>query len=136
MLARLLAPSAAPAADAASRVAARVLNALFAAAPSSPPLPPLPASGGEIDPSDKGHEGAGQFSGEAFCFSGSVLQGAGAAQHEHGQGGWCRLQPGGDAPGPRGWFAAAALPDGSMVVHGGMNDANERLSDLYRLCLH
>lgn len=102
----------------------------------------LLAFGGEIDPSDKGHEGAGQFSGETFCYDvaggsgGSVQQGCGGHGHGAHSRGWCKLAPGGEGPGPRGWFATATLPDGSMVVHGGINDGNDRLADMYRLDMH
>lgn len=81
------------------------------------------AFGGEIDPSDKGHAGAGDFTDEAFCL--------------HAGHGWHKLEAGGTRkPCPRGWFASAALPDGRMVVHGGLDNANERLGDMFALSLH
>lgn len=97
------------------------------------------AFGGEVDPSDKGHDGAGDFTDSLVCFDPAA-------------GGWHQLQlqagasaekplgdedggSGGDKPCARGWFAVAAAPGGSggMFVSGGLDTSNERLGDLYVL---
>ncbi|BDA51022.1 Nitrile-specifier protein 5 [Coccomyxa sp. Obi] len=80
--------------------------------------------GGEVDPSDKGHAGAGQFSSETYCLDTAK-----------GAAGWHKLETSGTAPTPRGWFAATAVP-GGMLVHGGNSPSNERLDDMYILNLH
>ena len=78
--------------------------------------------GGEVDPSDLGHSGAGQFSDQTFCLDPSALT-------------WHGVAAGGEAPGPRGWAASAAAPAG-LVVSGGIDEANARLGDLYLLDMH
>lgn len=90
----------------------------------------LVAFGGEVDPSDKGHEGAGQFAGDVLlCDPSEPLQ-------------WSRVPvSGAQAPCPRGWYASAGpLPAGApggmaggVVVHGGLNVDNERLDDMFVL---
>ncbi|KXZ44732.1 hypothetical protein GPECTOR_63g57 [Gonium pectorale] len=82
------------------------------------------AYGGEVDPSAKGHDGAGDF-----CASLMAYGGAGAE-------GWRSLDAGGESPGPRGWFAAATTPDGRFIVHGGLDKNNERLGDMFVLDVH
>eukprot|EP00877_Chromochloris_zofingiensis_P006588 jgi/Chrzof1/2182/Cz11g05080.t1 len=79
--------------------------------------------GGEVDPSDKGHAGAGHFSSETFCLDVDKRK-------------WHKLDDSGsDAPTARGWFASTNV-GGNLVVHGGINEANERLADMYMLQLH
>eukprot|EP00884_Botryococcus_braunii_P016719 jgi/Botrbrau1/3730/Bobra.0363s0015.1 len=76
---------------------------------------------GEVDPSDKGHEGAGKYVSDTCVLDlGDVEQG------------WRTLAPTGDAPEPRGWFAAAPV-GGSLYVHGGIAESGKRLQTLYRL---
>ena len=77
--------------------------------------------GGEVDPSDAGHEGAGQFT---------------AALHRLDMcaRAWERVDAAGEPPCPRGWMAAAACGEG-VLVSAGLNDANERLGDLHLLRL-
>ncbi|XP_013384298.1 nitrile-specifier protein 5 [Lingula anatina] len=81
----------------------------------------LIAFGGEVDPSDQGHEGAGEFSNETFVFN-----------TQNPTEGWTKVSVKGQVPPPRGWFAAAGLPNG-MLVFGGNSPSNARLADLYRL---
>lgn len=50
--------------------------------------------------------------------------------------GWHALNPEGEKPAPRGWFASSAAGDGALLIHGGNSDTNERLSDMYLLQLH
>lgn len=52
--------------------------------------------------------------------------------------GWHKVQAEaeGPGPGPRGWFAAACLPSGDLVVHGGLDVNNERLGDIHVLRVH
>ncbi len=86
--------------------------------------------GGEVDPSAKGHDGAGDF-----C---STLL------HYRAGAGWKLLEAAragtgaGEGPGPRGWFACDTLRGtrGSavgLVLHGGLDGNNERLGDMYVL---
>lgn len=80
--------------------------------------------GGEVDPSDLGHLGAGKFSGELFALDTETLV-------------WKRLEDGAssaDHPGPRGWCAfAAGKRDGKegLLVYGGNSDSNDRLGDIF-----
>lgn len=80
--------------------------------------------GGEIDPSDQGHLGAGKFSGELF-----------ALDTETGK--WKRWEDsadGGHHPGPRGWCAFSATrreEEDGLLVYGGNSTTNERLNDIY-----
>ncbi|KAJ1287882.1 hypothetical protein BS78_02G044700 [Paspalum vaginatum] len=80
--------------------------------------------GGEVDPSDLGHLGAGKFSREAFSLDTET-------------GAWTRLDDGAEAehhPGPRGWCAfAAGEKDGrqGLLVYGGNSPTNDRLDDIY-----
>ncbi|GJP53825.1 hypothetical protein CLOM_g12958 [Closterium sp. NIES-68] len=92
--------------------------------------------GGEVDPSDQGHLGAGKFSSDLFLLD--------VAERK-----WLRpaslVSSGGD-PGARGWFPVAPLSaaDGAaegsqgfagMVVYGGNSESNDRLDDVYVLNL-
>lgn len=109
----------------------------------------------QVSPSDKGHAGAGNFTSALHCLtpqttpSSQSKPAAGPQQVQavpHASGGegigddisvWHALKASGDAPGPRGWFAAAVVPDGGdLLVHGGLGADNERLGDMYRLCMH
>ena len=80
--------------------------------------------GGEVDPSAKGHEGAGGFSNDCQFFSGKTGKFLGSNS---------------DAPKPlqRGWTSAAVLADANrMVVFGGLSGDDEspvRLNDLWVL---
>ena len=81
--------------------------------------------GGEIDPSDLGHAGAGQFDDTCFCLDIERRQ-------------WDVFEVksnDGDLPGPRGWAASCWVPNG-LVLHGGINEDNVRLGDLYMLDVH
>ncbi|KAI3848752.1 hypothetical protein MKW98_012463 [Papaver atlanticum] len=80
--------------------------------------------GGEVDPSDLGHMGAGQFAGDGYVL-------------ETEKGVWKRLGDGaadGDHPGPRGWcaFADGRLggKDG-LLVYGGNSPSIDRLDDIF-----
>lgn len=78
--------------------------------------------GGEVDPSDLGHLGAGAFASDVFSLDVEGLV-------------WTKLKPevkDGNHPGARGWYAAAAFGD-SMLVYGGNSDTNDRLDDMYLL---
>lgn len=79
--------------------------------------------GGEVDPSDLGHLGAGKFSAEAFVLDTET-------------GAWARLDDAGSGhhPGPRGWCAfSAGTLDGrrGMLVYGGNSPTNDRLGDMF-----
>lgn len=80
--------------------------------------------GGEIDPSDLGHLGAGKFSSEVFAFDTETRI-------------WKRwedLADEGHHPGPRGWCAfSAAQREGKdgLLVYGGNSPTNDRLNDIF-----
>lgn len=80
--------------------------------------------GGEIDPSDLGHMGAGKFSGEVYALDTQTLK-------------WKRLDDGADSdghPGPRGWCAFAGARRGGregLLVYGGNSPSNDRLGDIF-----
>ena len=79
---------------------------------------------GERDPSSLGHAGAGKMLSDAWAFD------------IHG-GQWQKVEAAGDAPEGRGWFDADVLEvEGEnhvAVVHGGLNEGNERLGDVWKL---
>ncbi|KAJ6674542.1 KELCH REPEAT PROTEIN [Salix viminalis] len=81
-------------------------------------------SGGEVDPSDLGHLGAGKFASEAYALDTETLI-------------WKRLNDGlgsDDHPGPRGWCAfAGGCLDGNqgLFVYGGNSPSNDRLDDIF-----
>lgn len=78
--------------------------------------------GGEIDPSDLGHLGAGRFAGEVYGLDTETC-------------GWIKVSDGGgENPGPRGWCAfSAAEIDGEkgLFVYGGNSPTNDRLDDIF-----
>jgi N-acetylneuraminic acid mutarotase len=82
--------------------------------------------GGEVEASDQGHAGAGQFSNDLYCFD---------AQKQS----WHNLQPtnGNDddikCPESRGWMAATSIPGRGVIIHGGVAESNDRLGDLWLL---
>ncbi|KAK9152392.1 hypothetical protein Syun_010701 [Stephania yunnanensis] len=81
--------------------------------------------GGEVDPSDQGHMGAGKFSGDVYVLDAET-------------GVWGRCEDGrsedGEHPGPRGWCAYGnGRLDGKegLVVYGGNSPSNDRLDDMW-----
>ncbi|XP_051136699.1 nitrile-specifier protein 5 [Andrographis paniculata] len=80
--------------------------------------------GGEIDPSDLGHMGAGKFSGEIYALDVETLD-------------WTRWgdeSESGHHPGPRGWCAFGAVRRGGregLLVYGGNSPSNDRLGDIF-----
>jgi hypothetical protein len=80
--------------------------------------------GGEVDPSDQGHMGAGAFSSDVWVFD--TLQMV-----------WSRpnvvMEEGSD-PGARGWYAFSTF-ENSLLVYGGNSDSNDRLDDIFLLSL-
>lgn len=80
--------------------------------------------GGEVDPSDLGHMGAGKFAQEVYTLSTETLE-------------WKRWDDGlelGQHPGPRGWCAySGGLLDGKegLLVYGGNSPSNDRLGDIF-----
>ena len=80
--------------------------------------------GGERDPSSLGHERAGKMSGDAWAW-------------DLGSQTWNRVETDGDCPCARGWFAADVVSgsDGkdAMVLHGGLDEQNQRLGDVWLL---
>jgi hypothetical protein len=91
--------------------------------------------GGEVAPSDKGHAGAGNFTGAAYCLAPAQSARGGADDS-----GWHELgavSHSSDGPGPRGWFACTGVgPAGDLLVHGGLGADNQRLGDMWLLQLH
>lgn len=80
--------------------------------------------GGEIDPSSKGHEGAGDFAGDVLVFDG-----ASGKRLE-------KVKVEGDRPKPRGWGSACAVGKNKFLIYGGLsgNDASPlRLGDTWIL---
>ncbi|KQK07894.1 nitrile-specifier protein 5 [Brachypodium distachyon] len=86
--------------------------------------------GGEVDPSDLGHLGAGKFSAEAFALDTETGIWARLREEEEDDEGGAERQH----PGPRGWcaFSAGEL-DGraGMLVYGGNSPSNDRLGDMF-----
>lgn len=75
---------------------------------------------GEVDPSDQGHEGAGNFSNGAFILDTTNPQD------------WIRVTAQGDVPEPRGWFSAAFSDfDRRLYMFGGNSETNARLNDTH-----
>lgn len=80
--------------------------------------------GGEVDPSDLGHLGAGKFAQEVYALDSDTHV-------------WERLKEEADAgehPGPRGWCAfSAGTMDGKdgLLVFGGNSPTNDRLGDIF-----
>lgn len=78
--------------------------------------------GGEIDPSDLGHLGAGKFSGEVYALDTQTLV-------------WKKCDDGSEQhPGPRGWCAFAGMKRGDhdeLLVYGGNSPSNDRLDDIF-----
>ena len=82
--------------------------------------------GGEVNPSDKGHEGAGSFARDVLVVD---VSGAGEAVVVHSA-----TMP--EAFEPRGWSCAAPTPDGGVVLFGGLSGddaAPRRLDDTWVL---
>ena len=77
---------------------------------------------GEVDPSDKGHAGAGHFSNECYAWKTSEKEKK-----------WQKLGLADDVvPEPRGWFPAAVVArDKNVLIFGGNSLTNERLNDTY-----
>ena len=80
--------------------------------------------GGEVDPSDLGHLGAGKFTGDAYALNTETLT-------------WKKLDDGpglDNHPGPRGWCAfASGCLNGKpgLLVYGGNSPSNDRLDDIF-----
>jgi hypothetical protein len=80
--------------------------------------------GGEVEPTDLGHDAAGSYCNELWAFD-TAKPGEGWQGVDGVAGG---------PPPPRGWMQAAALPDGrGLAVHGGNAPDNSRLGDLWLL---
>ena len=81
---------------------------------------------GEHDPSSLGHAGAGKMLSDVWVYDIS-------------EDWWTKLEPNGSEgrPDPRGWFDADVVKadegNDSVVVHGGLGEDNERLTDIWRL---
>ncbi|KAG6541331.1 hypothetical protein Mapa_017273 [Marchantia paleacea] len=80
--------------------------------------------GGEVDPSDQGHLGAGAFSSEVYVLNTEdrVWSKPDVTIEE------------GNNPGARGWYAFSSYGN-SLLVYGGNSDSNDRLDDMFVLTL-
>ena len=82
--------------------------------------------GGEVRPSERKHEGAGDFEGDVFCINindGSLSHCLNQAQH---------------APLPRGWTSMAPLDESNILMFGGLSGTDEnpqRLGDTWIITL-
>jgi hypothetical protein len=77
--------------------------------------------GGEVDPSDMGHAGAGEFSADTFSLD--------IEKNHH----LSTITATGHQPCPRGWMASTSLGTRGLVISGGVDNSNARLGDLYIL---
>jgi hypothetical protein len=81
---------------------------------------------GEHDPSSLGHAGAGKMLSDVWIYDISEKW-------------WTQLHPEGSdgVPDPRGWFDAdvvkAESGNDSIIIHGGLGENNERLTDVWQL---
>lgn len=81
---------------------------------------------GEHDPSSLGHAGAGKMLSDVWAY-------------DITEDWWTKLEPSGSDgfPDPRGWFDADVVKsdegNDSVLVHGGLGEDNERLTDMWRL---
>ncbi|KAL4967019.1 Kelch repeat protein [Aspergillus stella-maris] len=82
--------------------------------------PSLVTMFGEHDPSSLGHQGAGKMLSDVWVFDIDSKA-------------WTKAETEGDTPPPRGWFDADVTEAGSIVVHGGLAESNERLGDIWLL---
>ncbi|KAG0450207.1 hypothetical protein HPP92_027049 [Vanilla planifolia] len=80
--------------------------------------------GGEIDPSDLGHLGAGRFARDIYALDTQACV-------------WIKVSAEGDHPGPRGWCAFSGLEmdedHKGLFVYGGNSPTNDRLDDMFYL---
>lgn len=79
------------------------------------------AFGGEVEPSDLGHAGAGSYVDEVF-----------ALNCDKPSEGWEKLTVGGQPPAPRAWLAGTPFA-GGFAVYGGNGPDNVRFGDMYIL---
>jgi hypothetical protein len=78
---------------------------------------------GELDPSAYGHEGAGKMSDYVWRYDIDDKK-------------WSQIRlDAGEKPAPRGWFAADTVGTSKVVVHGGLDEDNNRLGDIWMVDL-
>ncbi|KAL8277854.1 hypothetical protein RQP46_009673 [Phenoliferia psychrophenolica] len=78
-------------------------------------------------PAELGHDGAGAFHADAWALTTAPNTGAFS---------WTKLttsKTSSETPQARGWFASGAFGGDKVVVHGGLNERNERLDDMWLL---
>ncbi|KAK4699753.1 hypothetical protein P7C70_g6505, partial [Phenoliferia sp. Uapishka_3] len=86
-------------------------------------------------PAELGHDGAGAFHSDAWALISSTPSSA-TTSYTPASLSWIPLpvsKSSTEAPEARGWFASSAFGDDKIVVHGGLNEKNERLDDLWSL---
>ncbi|KAJ8294065.1 Nitrile-specifier protein 5 [Rhodotorula toruloides] len=83
----------------------------------------------EAAPKELGHGGAGFFHSDSYALLSLPTTAPALPQFS-----WLKCSPTGSTPSPRGWLASALSPSGrGLVVHGGVNERNERLGDAWVL---
>ncbi|KAI9680067.1 MAG: hypothetical protein M1817_005083 [Caeruleum heppii] len=87
---------------------------------------PFPADGKSGPEPRSGHEGAGKMRGDVWVFDIASQT-------------WTEAEAGPDErPAARGWFDADVMhrtESDAIVVHGGLDESNERLGDVWMLTL-
>ena len=78
----------------------------------------LVLNGGEVDPSTKGHNGAGEFTNETYIFEGSK---------------WHKLADSAVKPSNRGWHAGCFGFGDKFYIFGGNLEDNKRTNELWSL---
>ncbi|BGO91466.1 hypothetical protein NBRC10512_003127 [Rhodotorula toruloides] len=83
----------------------------------------------EAAPKELGHDGAGFFHSDSYALLSHPTSTSTLPQFS-----WLKISPSGPTPSPRGWLASALSPSGrGLVVHGGLDERNERLGDAWVL---
>lgn len=95
---------------------------VFATASLSRPDLHLVVHGGEIDPSQLGHSGAGEFTSQTMVFDGER---------------WTKVvSESGEKPSSRGWHSGCADDQGSrFYIYGGNLESNQRSNELWCLSI-
>lgn len=77
-------------------------------------------------PKELGHDGAGTFLSDVWGLKWSVVDGNWSWEK-------AIVKDNENVPEPRGWFAKDITENGEIVMQGGLNEKNERLSDAWKL---
>ncbi|KAK4335443.1 Kelch repeat protein [Rhodotorula toruloides] len=83
----------------------------------------------EAAPKELGHDGAGFFHSDSYALLSHSSSPSALPEFS-----WLPLAPSGPSPPARGWLASALSPSGrGLVLHGGLDERNERLGDAWVL---